>query len=101
MPDLTESRSKAARAALRAHHERTHAPKHWLTDKARFDPARNPDLAGNLTDLIADVLIEAQVAGLDVLKITSAALSHVPGADMTAAHHAVGRVIARRDEPAA
>ena len=93
---LSEQRFKAVRAALRAHDERTHSPSRRTSDRIRMDPAQNADLAGALTDLIADSLLAADQVGLDSLAILSAAVSHVPG--LAPAHYMLGRVLANRDE---
>lgn len=98
---LSEDRKKAVRAAMRAHHERTHTPSQFITDKARLDIKKNPDLDGNMTDLIADVLILAGDLGLSPLDIMSAAISHVPGDAMNKAHAAIGRIRAAQAKAAA
>lgn len=74
---MTDKRIRAARAALRAHHERKNTARHQLTDKARMDPAKNPDLESDFVDLIADSLIAAKSVGLDPEKIARMATSHV------------------------
>ncbi len=78
---LAEKRTRAARAALRAHHERKNPPSRHLTDKTRMDPAKNPDLESDFVDLIADSLLAAKAVGLDPARIARMAISHVPGAE--------------------
>lgn len=86
-----------AQGALRAHTERKNSPRHWIGGAALFDPARNPNLEGDLVDLIADALILTHAQGLDPVKVLSAALSHVPA--MGEAYAAVATVRRARAEP--
>lgn len=78
---------KPIRAALRAFTERRKGDA--ITDAARLNPAKNPNLESDLTDLIADALIVAGDVGMDAAKVLRMALLHVPGPVMAKAHGAV------------
>lgn len=88
-----------AQGALRAHLTCKGTPSHWKRTTHLFDPACNPDLAGDVTDLIADALIFTHAKGLDPLKVLSAALSHVPA--LGEAYAAIAVVLRARAEPQA